>query len=112
MPYKIQSNPSVIPANDGKLIKEHFGFASIKTGDYSVAHMIAPPGWSEPFQTPIVGPEDGGAEEYRALGAGRESEGDHGGAGEVFVGLLPTLSQNKKRDTGGAAQRQEWGSPE
>jgi mannose-6-phosphate isomerase-like protein (cupin superfamily) len=26
--------------------------ASINAGDYSVAHMVAPPGWSEPFQTP------------------------------------------------------------
>lgn len=52
MPYKIQARPFIVPASDGKLIEEHFGLASINTGDYSIAHMAAPPGWSEPFQTP------------------------------------------------------------
>jgi mannose-6-phosphate isomerase-like protein (cupin superfamily) len=41
----------VVPTDDGKLIEEHFGLASIQA-DLSLAHMIAPPGWSEPFQTP------------------------------------------------------------
>ncbi len=50
--YKIQTNPFIVPTTDGKLIEEHFGKASINTGDYSFAHMIAPAGWSEPFQTP------------------------------------------------------------
>ena len=50
--YYLQTNPFIVPTNDGKLIEEHFGKASIDTGDYSFAHMIAPPGWGEPFQTP------------------------------------------------------------
>jgi len=50
--YFIQTNPFIVPTTNGKLIEEHFGKASINTGDYSFAHMIAPPGWSEPFQTP------------------------------------------------------------
>jgi mannose-6-phosphate isomerase-like protein (cupin superfamily) len=50
--YKIQTSPVIVPANDGKLIEEHFGMASVNCGDFSVAHMIAPPGWSEPFQKP------------------------------------------------------------
>jgi len=50
--YEVQINPFIVPTTDGKLIEEHFGFASKKTGDYSFAHMIAPPKWSEPFQTP------------------------------------------------------------
>lgn len=50
--YYIQKNPFIVPTTDGKLIEELFGKASINTGDYSFAHMIAPPGWSEPFQTP------------------------------------------------------------
>jgi mannose-6-phosphate isomerase-like protein (cupin superfamily) len=50
--YELQTNPFIVPTNDGKLIEEHFGKASISTGDYSFAHMIAPAGWSEPFQTP------------------------------------------------------------
>lgn len=49
---QLQTKPFVVPTNDGKLIEEHFGFASINVGDYSFAHMIAPAGWSEPFQVP------------------------------------------------------------
>lgn len=49
--YYIQTNPFIVPTTDGKLIEEHFGVASINTGDYSFAHMIAPPHWNEPFQT-------------------------------------------------------------
>ena len=49
--YKIQRAPFVVPTDDGKLIEEHFGLASI-ISDLSLAHMIAPAGWSEPFQTP------------------------------------------------------------
>jgi mannose-6-phosphate isomerase-like protein (cupin superfamily) len=52
MSYRIQKQPFVVPTTDGKLIEEHFGGASINEGDFSIAHMIAPPGWSEPFQTP------------------------------------------------------------
>lgn len=52
MPYLKQVNPFVVPVPDNKLIEEHFGFASINAGDFSFAHMIAPPGWSEPFQNP------------------------------------------------------------
>ncbi|MGE5401806.1 MAG: cupin domain-containing protein [Ignavibacteriales bacterium] len=50
--YEIQLSPFIVPTMDGKLIEEHFGKASINAGDYSFAHMIAPPGWGEPFQTP------------------------------------------------------------
>lgn len=50
--YKIQKNPFIAPAAGGKLIEEHFGMASVNCGDFSVAHMVAPPGWSEPYQTP------------------------------------------------------------
>lgn len=50
--FLLQTKPFIVPTNDGKIIEEHFGNASINSGDYSFAHMIAPPGWSEPFQTP------------------------------------------------------------
>jgi mannose-6-phosphate isomerase-like protein (cupin superfamily) len=50
--YVIQNNPFIVPTADGKLIEEFFGLASIKAGNLSFAHMIAPPGWSEPYQTP------------------------------------------------------------
>lgn len=49
--YTIQKSPFVVPTNDGKLIEEHFGNASISS-ELSIAHMVAPPKWSEPFQTP------------------------------------------------------------
>lgn len=49
--YKIQKSPFVVPTTDGKLIEEHFGLTSIPS-EISIAHMIAPPEWSEPFQTP------------------------------------------------------------
>jgi ethanolamine utilization protein EutQ len=50
--YTIQSSPFVVPTDDGKIIKEHFGLASDGNSNVSIAHMVAPPGWSEPFQTP------------------------------------------------------------
>ncbi|MHA7059969.1 cupin domain-containing protein [Aquimarina sp. M1] len=50
--YQIQKSPFVVPTTDGKLIKEHFGKATNGNTAISIAHMIAPPGWSEPFQTP------------------------------------------------------------
>lgn len=50
--YTIQKSPFVVPTTDGKLIEEHFGNATDKNSNVSIAHMIAPPGWSEPFQTP------------------------------------------------------------
>ena len=50
--YIIQSNPYVVPTDDDKVIREHFGRVSNGNKDISIAHMIAPPGWSEPFQTP------------------------------------------------------------
>lgn len=50
--YKLQKAPFVIPTTDGKYIAEHFGKATDGNTQLSIAHMKAPPGWSEPFQTP------------------------------------------------------------
>lgn len=50
--YTIQKSPFVVPTSDGKLIEEHFGNATNQNSNISIAHMIAPPKWSEPFQTP------------------------------------------------------------
>jgi ethanolamine utilization protein EutQ len=47
-----QTNPIKIPVPDLKLIEEHFGKVANADSAISIAHMIAPPGWSEPFQTP------------------------------------------------------------
>ena len=50
--YSIQKAPFIVPTTDGKLIEEHVGNATNKDSQISIAHMIAPPNWSEPFQTP------------------------------------------------------------
>jgi len=50
--YSIQKSPYVVPTEDGKVIEEHFGLASQNNSEISIAHMIAPAGWSEPFQKP------------------------------------------------------------
>lgn len=55
MPQLI-STPTRIPVPGGKVINEHIG--AVTTPDaglqssVSVAHMVAPAGWTEPFQTP------------------------------------------------------------
>ncbi|MCH4553712.1 cupin domain-containing protein [Aestuariibaculum lutulentum] len=50
--YTVQNSPFVVPTTDGKVIKEHFGVATNGNNNISIAHMKAPAGWSEPFQTP------------------------------------------------------------
>lgn len=50
--YFIQKAPFVVPTTDGKLIEEHHGNATTNNPNISIAHMIAPAKWSEPFQTP------------------------------------------------------------
>ena len=50
--YTLQKSPFIVPTNDGKLIEEHFGNAISSNPELSIAHMVAPSGWSEPFQTP------------------------------------------------------------
>lgn len=49
--YKIQKSPFVVPTTDGKFIEEIWGNSTGNSG-ISIAHMVAPPNWSEPFQTP------------------------------------------------------------
>ncbi len=51
MPH-VTTAPTRIPVPGGKLIDEHVGMAATRTREISVAHMVAPPGWDEPFQTP------------------------------------------------------------
>jgi mannose-6-phosphate isomerase-like protein (cupin superfamily) len=52
MNYYKQDKPFVVPTTDGKLIEEHFGLATTNDRSLSIAHMVAPPGWSEPHQNP------------------------------------------------------------
>lgn len=62
--YQIQNAPFVVPTTDGKLIEEHWGH-STGNKDISIARMIAPPGWSEPHQTPQF-------DEYTLIFAGKK----------------------------------------
>src|SRR3970282_1117226 len=50
--YFVQNAPFIVPTSDGKLIEEHHGFATTRNAEISIAHMVAPPKWSEPYQTP------------------------------------------------------------
>ena len=44
-----------IPVPGGKLVEEHFGNVNTKSSKFSLAHMVSPPGWGEPFQKPEFG---------------------------------------------------------
>lgn len=52
MKYFHQTKPLSIPVPGGKTIEEHFGIPSTGNSEISIGHMVAPPGWGEPFQTP------------------------------------------------------------
>lgn len=74
-----QTEPFVVPTDDGKLIEEHFGAASFGGDDLSVARMVAPPGWSEPAQTPEF-------DEYTLMVSGRKRVEIDGEAVEIGPG--------------------------
>jgi quercetin dioxygenase-like cupin family protein len=46
------SEPARIPVPGGKVINEHVGRVNTGSAAVSVAHMIAPANWDEPFQAP------------------------------------------------------------
>ncbi|HKJ30624.1 MAG TPA: hypothetical protein VKA34_02300 [Balneolales bacterium] len=50
--YLKQQQPVKIPVPGNKIIEEHFGKVATKSDDFSLAHMQAPSGWSEPAQKP------------------------------------------------------------
>ena len=53
--YQLVGDPTVIPVPGGKLIEEFFGRVRTGTSGFSLAHMVAPPGWGEPAQRPEFG---------------------------------------------------------
>ena len=61
----VQRQPFVVPTTDGKLIEEHFGGATLGGSEISIAHMVAPPQWSEPHQNPEF-------DEYTLMVSGRK----------------------------------------
>ncbi len=50
MIHRTITDHHLVPGPNGKVIDEHLGRASSDTDAYSVAHMFAPAGWSEPPQ--------------------------------------------------------------
>lgn len=44
--------PVKIPVPGNKIIEEYIGLQNSGTSQFSVARMVAPPGWEEPKQTP------------------------------------------------------------
>ena len=53
--YRLVEQATRIPVPGGKLIEELFGHVNTGTGAFSLAHMVAPGGWSEPAQRPGFG---------------------------------------------------------
>ncbi len=53
--YRLVTEPTEVPVPGGKLIEEIFGRVNTGTGEFSLAHMVAPADWSEPAQTPDFG---------------------------------------------------------
>jgi mannose-6-phosphate isomerase-like protein (cupin superfamily) len=53
--YRVVTSATRIPVPGGKLIEELFGRVNTGTDAFSLAHMIAPPGWGEPAQKPTFG---------------------------------------------------------
>ena len=53
--YRLVTEPALVPVPGGKLIEEIFGRVNTDTEQFSLAHMVAPPSWSEPPQTPDFG---------------------------------------------------------
>lgn len=49
---ELLNEPVRIPVPGGKVIDEHVGLASTGESAVSVARMVAPAGWDEPFQRP------------------------------------------------------------
>jgi len=68
-----------VPVPGGKIIDEHIGLASTGEQQVSVAHMVAPPGWDEPFQTPQF-------DEFTVVLKGRVIVQHDGGTLEVDAG--------------------------
>jgi uncharacterized cupin superfamily protein len=49
---EVITSPTLIPVPGGKTIEEFIGRASSKDEAISIAHMVAPAGWDEPYQQP------------------------------------------------------------
>jgi quercetin dioxygenase-like cupin family protein len=109
MPLLIPA-PTRIPVPGGKVIDEYVGLVNTSTAAVSVAHMVAPAGWSERAQAPdfdeytlvlrgaVLVEHDGGTTEVRAGQAVLTSAGERvryltGDEGAEYVAIcLPAFS--------------------
>lgn len=76
---EVNTAPSIIDVPGGKVIAEHVGRVATGSRAMSVAHMTAPPDWSEPAQTPDF-------EEVTLVVAGTVVVEHDGGRTEVGAG--------------------------
>jgi mannose-6-phosphate isomerase-like protein (cupin superfamily) len=53
--YRLITGVTRVPVPGGKLIEEIVGRVNTGEDRFSLAHMVAPPGWAEPPQTPEFG---------------------------------------------------------
>jgi mannose-6-phosphate isomerase-like protein (cupin superfamily) len=53
--YRLVTSGTRIPVPGDKFVEELFGAVNTGTKAFSLAHMISPPGWGEPFQRPEFG---------------------------------------------------------
>jgi mannose-6-phosphate isomerase-like protein (cupin superfamily) len=72
-------SPTSIPVPGGKIIDEYVGAVTTQTDGLSIAHMRAPAGWTEPFQTPAF-------DEYTVVLAGSLRVEHDGGHTDVAAG--------------------------
>jgi quercetin dioxygenase-like cupin family protein len=87
--------PSQIAVPGGKTIQEHIGRVNSGDEGISIAHMIAPPGWDEPAQTPTF-------TEYTVVLRGTVVVEHSGGTTEVSAGqtLVTTPGEKIRYSTG------------
>ncbi|MEV0236536.1 cupin [Nonomuraea sp. NPDC050786] len=88
MVRKIEA-PARIPVPGGKLIDEHVGRVNSGDDAISIAHMTAPPGWTEPPQTPEF-------TEYTVVLRGLVLVEHAGGTTEVAAGQSVVTSPGEK----------------
>jgi quercetin dioxygenase-like cupin family protein len=92
---KLIDSPTRIPVPGGKVIDEYVGRARTGSSEVSVAHMVAPAGWSEPAQAPEF-------EEITLVLRGRLTLDHEGGATEVSAGqaVLTEAGERVQYSTG------------
>jgi quercetin dioxygenase-like cupin family protein len=76
---ELVAGPTRIPVPGGKTIDEYVGRVNTGETAVSIAHMVAPPGWSEPAQRPEF-------DEYTLVLRGRVRVDTAGGVIEVSAG--------------------------